>query len=997
MSNQDPFFATTGHDIPAILAQLAKDLPTRPPITQFAYQNPLSQYQHLPFKDAIAALTALNGGEGYLSDVQYREAYAQGLITDADIEAALVEDPSLQAHEYLLNPKLAITKADVYRIAMLFELEPVLPSQLAWQIEELNTLEKFQPDIPRRVQQSLLGEGMSVTVEKKLIAGLWQTLLNKLDLEQTYLHPENVLDLSLDQAEALLAQHRASQKKVSLKKTTMHERMQEAAVKTFASELERLGKDISLRNLMIDLCGIDILDNVRPQMIRLCSSGLDEGLAAWQLPGRQADGLYKAWRRVAGLDINPFLHELPDWQAIIGELPDDAEAAIAFQLTHLEIPAPHWAGYLRCLAMEIPGWSGLINWRAQHTEYRPANDAKPTLADYLAIRLTLDRLWLNQMCRDTWQIEATLSSLKNYFRKNASEYMVRWHLFRGNLPEYLIQQAENMTLSVGKEQYNRSEWQNLADIIWTWQGSSMANSRPVHSIYDSAWQLFRLLQHLGLSAEDLQTSEKADLEQVLKILDDFTPAHRRHTWQVAYECHEREQLLQFIQAQPQKQRQSQVNSTTQFIFSLDTCGANIRSVLEAQHDGFETFGVMDFAISDCAEIKPAVLTSLPITLRRLVNKLWHHSLRGNLWLSPPLMVLSFPITAVSFLLKAISPNWHHRVTAKLIRTKSASTMQPPSSQLARSDAVGALAQMLKSLGLVGRLSPLVVFVGHASNDQNNGHFVEYQLSATDLNHASALAALANDREVRQLLAEQGIEIPNSTFFIAARYERDLQQMTWANLAGVPAAFLPALTVLQANCKKRLSAQETLVPASAAIMGRQCNMALANEALLLSYEPIQDSRGQQLEKLLLTVIPKLTALNLSYYFAAANNPAFGNSNNVLHNIIGQLGIMEGVRSDLRYGLPVQMLPKQPISRLQLIVEASTTTLTEIFSRQPILQQSIQNGWLQLDTLDPITGELFHYSTAKQFTPWRATNKPFSIFSRPFIGIDTSPFKRTLEHG
>ena len=68
----------------------------------------------------------------------------------------------------------------------------------------------------------------------------------------------------------------------------------------------QLGSNITFRGLILKLSGVDILDSVRPQLIRICASAMDEGIAPWQLPDRKQLGPYNAWRTTVIYDANPF-------------------------------------------------------------------------------------------------------------------------------------------------------------------------------------------------------------------------------------------------------------------------------------------------------------------------------------------------------------------------------------------------------------------------------------------------------------------------------------------------------------------------------------------------------------------------------------------------------------------------------------------------------------------------------------------------------------------
>ncbi len=522
----------------AALDNLDHVLPGQAPILDFVHHNTLHGFQHLPFDQALAEFEALTGICGYLPEATNRDFYRQGRINDHDLAAAMAKFPALQAEQTVctLNDRV-ITRKDIYKIALLFDLQGITISQLNWQIEELKALDTVQPDVPESTRKRLFAVDAN---QRNVIRGLWEAILTKLDLQSATLHPEDLLDLSLEQAEEWLTTHQDTKQQGE----TLHGDANIALDEL----LSQLGDSITLRGFILALSGIDILDSIRPQLIRICASAMDEGVAPWQMPERSKLGLYAAWRTTIAYDANPFLHELPDWQQIVSELPEDAVDNIILQLTRLEIPQLRWEGYLRRLALELPGWSGLINWRQHHPHYQTSNDAAPKLADYLAIRLTLDRLWLNQVCLDTWKIEAKLSTLQSYFRKHLPEFAVRRQLYQGDLPEYLTQLAESLATQADSERPDRLGWQQLADLVWTWQLSPMAENKAEYTIPNCGWRLFRLCQHLGLNAADLQKLQKTDLQAMLALLDEFTATERSKVWLIAYEHHYRDELFQSLRA-----------------------------------------------------------------------------------------------------------------------------------------------------------------------------------------------------------------------------------------------------------------------------------------------------------------------------------------------------------------------------------------------------------------------------------------------------------------
>jgi uncharacterized protein len=1043
----------------AAINQLDHVLSGQAPILDFVHHNPLHGFQHLPFEEALAAFETLTGISAYLPETQSRLFYQQGRINDCDLDAALEKYPDLQTEQIVCAIKdRLITRKDIYKIALCFDLQGITISHLNWQIEELGALNAVQADVPESARNRLFAEDAQ---QRTVIKRLWESLLTKLDLQQAALHPEELLDLSLEQAEQWLATHQQVRSQAGAFHSNTATALDEL--------LSQIGDSITFRGFVLALSGIDILDSVRPQLIRICASVMDEGVAFWNMPERSRLGLYSGWRATVSYDANPFLHELPDWQLIMSELPGDAVDAIALQLTQMEIPQPLWEGYLRRLALELPGWSGLVNWRQRHPNHPSVSKAAPQLADYLAIRLTLDRLWLNQVCRDVWKCEAKFSAFQAYFRKNLSEFSVRRSVYQGNLPEYLTQLAESLTVQADSGRPDRSGWDRLADLIGTWQLSPMAENKAAYTVHNSGWRLFRLCQHLGINATHLEALQKTDLQSMLTLLDNFTGVERSKIWLYAYEQNYRESFFQALRANHNRGRwaKREKRPDSQIIFCMDDREEDFRRHLEEFNPGIETLGAAGFFgvamnYKGLDDVKPAPMcpvTTRPLryvqeqprtgdekTLashnrgRRLNHWLanWlHHGLRRNLLLAHPVIDTIAPLTLMRLLAKSLLPKNQNSLLAgmaqrlspriktelKFTSTDNETIASPdcPKQGFTDCEQAACVAGLLRNTGLTYGFSELVVLVGHGSVSQNNPHLAAYECGACNGRHggpnARVFAAMVNRPETRKLLAGHGIIIPTDTWFIGAGHNSCNEGISWYDLCDVPAERLAGLKKLQQElrhaqlmsaherCRRFASAPRRPAPqeALAHLEERACDFSQARPELghaanaaavvgrrsltqggffdrrvfLISYDPTQDPEGKILEGILLVVVPIIAGINLEYYFSTVNNESFGCGSKALHNITGLFGVMEGAGSDLRTGLPQQMVEIHEAMRLQLLVEVKTPLLERIVADQERLRELVAGGWIHLSAKDPDNGEIFIFERGKGFERWKGESKELPV--------------------
>ena len=267
-------------------------------------------------------------------------------------------------------------------------------------------------------------------------------------------------------------------------------------------------------------------------------------------------------------------------------------------------------------------------------------------------------------------------------------------------------------------------------------------------------------------------------------------------------------------------------------------------------------------------------------------------------------------------------------------------------------------------------------------------------------NARAFAAMANHPVVRERLARSGITVPASTWFVGGYHNTCDDSMAYYDEALVPASHRDDLVTCRLamatacchdaheRCRRFESAPLGLSLARAlgdaeahandlaqprpeyghatnavCIVGRRSStrgLFLDRRAFLVSYDPTQDKCGDLLTSLLLAVGPVGAGINLEYYFSYVDPRRYGSGTKLPHNITGLIGVMDGHASDLRTGLPWQMVEIHEPVRLLTVVEAEPELLEIIVAREPGLARLVLNGWIQMIAWSPKTGDLFEFS-------------------------------------
>jgi uncharacterized protein YbcC (UPF0753/DUF2309 family) len=887
-------------------------LPAQGPIGVFIHHNTLHAFEKEPFDDAVIHASRIFGTEPFLPESRYREELARGRIRSSDLEAVL--DAELGDR---LTENLAGGRVPLRSLLLALLLHPVRQEDdvaVRWTLTE------------------------TAVVDREPTAELWHACVE--------------------------------------------------AVSLMRPSIVNVQPPVRPRDLILTVDpALDTDELVHPLLIRVCAAFLDQGIAAWPMPGRER-GLLAA---VADLyshsfgPTEPWSARLPAALARLRDRP--AGEVIAAELGRLGVPRELWLEAILRSTLALRGWAGMIRHLEERPDRAPVAAVPARLADFVALRLVFDRV--------------------------AAEWAAPRFGRAGDLSGL---------------------WTELRDRFPPRRGpGSVAR----------AYLLCQVSQLLGLSAHDIRALDENELMRFDRAIHDFDAVTRRRLFHLAYERRHRIELLDALQAHEVVAVPDSDRPAAQAIFCIDERCESFRRHLEETDPRIETFGTAGFfavpmyyrGVNDwhATPLCPIVIrpehTVVEVpeenaasshrtwrSLRRVVGRLTGGLSSGSrtLFRGGLFTALGGAMAAVPLVARVVFP----RLTAAMF-SKAAEAAQrriPTRLDIERhSDApladgtragfdldemAAIVRRVLEDVGLTHGLSPLVAVIGHGSSSRNNPHESAYDCGACGGGrggpNARAFALMANDPRVRARLRANGLAIPDDTVFVGGIQDTCADKIVLFETERLPASPRAAVDelrrafdhVCELNARERCRRFETapldITPPEAlrhvevraadlaqvrpelghatnavCVIGRRRRtrgLFLDRRAFLVSYDPLHDDDGAILTRTLAAVGPVGAGISLEYLFSRFDPIGYGCGTKLPHNITGLIGVMDGHASDLRTGLPWQMVEIHEPMRLLIVIDAPIDRILAAVDRLPAVKRLVLNRWVQVAAWNPDGGGL-----------------------------------------
>jgi uncharacterized protein YbcC (UPF0753/DUF2309 family) len=882
-------------------------LPDQGPIGVFVHHNTLHAFQHLPFHQGVQAGADALGAEPYLRLAQFRAALRSGRIEDADLRAEIDRALGTRGREPVLA---GLTRSELWHVLIATEADSDDAAGLAYTLHAGVAPECA--DLP-----------------------LWSSCLARATAGPALALPDS---------------------------------------RTFRRH----------RDVLVALGGEDTDVAVHGELVRLGSGFLDRGQAHASLPDRDR-GFLRAVSALYAAGASPpraCRGAEADMQAAAGRGTSAAEL-IGSMLDALGVRGDDIEPFVFATALALPGWAGMFSRFERHPDEH-VGVCPPTLEEFLAVRLVLE-------CHAVRRVATERGVSVEWPRLHAAAPPpeARPPLLDASLLWWM---ARTAGLGPGNVSAIPS-----ADLARVWQEyaacSRMERRRIFHNAYERTYRRWIL-----------------DAIAARRAMPHDPPPERPRA-QYVFCIDEREES---IRRALEEQHPGYVTFGAAGFFgvAIDYVGlydrepaAHCPVVVTPAHEVHEQPVYTEVGWHGVRLRARDKWHSLE---RRAAT--WSRTLTGGAGVS----LLLGPVSAGTTLAHVLAPRSLSAVTDRMksavaprpstrlstFRTEAASNNGRKPVGFSLDEAADRVAALLRAMGLVRDFAPLVVFLGHGSTSLNNPHESAHDCGACGGRRGGAnarlVADMANRPDVRHALGARGVEIPADTWFVGALHDTADDSVKYYDLDRLPRShaerFDEVCRALEAarreNARERsrrfddapldvtpeqalrhVEERSTLLAQprpeyghctnSICIVGRRevtRGLHLDRRAFLVSYAPSIDSGDAILERILAAVGPVGAGISLEYYFSSVDNDTFGCGTKLPHNVTGLIGVMNGHQSDLRTGLPLQMVEIHEPMRLLLIVEATPASLLAVASRQPEVAELVVNQWVQLVSLDPATGAM-----------------------------------------
>lgn len=311
--------------------------------------------------------------------------------------------------------------------------------------------------------------------------------------------------------------------------------------------------------------------------------------------------------------------------------------------------------------------------------------------------------------------------------------------------------------------------------------------------------------------------------------------------------------------------------------------------------------------------------------------------------------------------------------------------------------------VLKSIGLVHNFADLIYVVGHGASSVNNTHYAGYDCGACSGRpgsvNARVFSYMANHPEVRAILRERDIDLPDTTRFVGALHDTTRDEIAFYEEKSLPEriqkqhqdnknAFYKSLdlnafersrrfmTTSSKGSQKAVHEKVKLRSVSLfeprpelnhatnclCIIGRRHltdHVFLDRRSFLNSYDYAIDPDGKYLFNILKAAAPVCGGINLEYYFSRVDNLKLGAGTKLPHNVMGLIGVANGIDGDLRPGLPNQMVEVHDPLRLLIVVEHDPNVVAQTIRKTDELFQWFDKDWINLVVIHPTNGRFYRF--------------------------------------